>query len=60
MRQLLKDLAKERLIQSEAEEVCLKPWLDHERFNFAYTDAMQAMLTLGMIYGVDPSTTCLF
>jgi hypothetical protein len=60
LNQVLKDLRKEATWQGETEEMHLKPWLNYEKFLDTYTDAMQAVLTLALIYGVEPGTACLF
>ena len=60
LNQLMKDLRKEASWQHDTENMHLKPWLDHAKFVQTYTDAMQAVLTLALIYGVEPGTACLF
>ena len=60
LNQLMKDLQKEAAWQLNTENTHLKPWLDEEKFLQTYTDAMQAVLTLALIYGVESGTACLF
>lgn len=57
---LMRDLGKEISWQEESLRTVFKPHIPVDRFREVYTDTVQAVLALGLIYGVETSTACLF
>ena len=56
----MRDLNKEIHWQEETSRTVFKPHIPVDRFREVYTETVQAVLALGLIYGVETSTACLF
>ena len=56
----MRDLNKEIHWQQETSRTLFKPHIPVDRFREVYTETVQAVLALGLIYGVETSTACLF
>ena len=56
----MRDLNKELRWQQETSRTVFKPHIPVDRFREVYTETVQAVLALGLIYGVETSTACLF
>ena len=56
----MRDLNKEIHWQEETSRTLFKPHIPVDRFREVYTETVQAVLALGLIYGVETSTACLF
>ena len=57
---LMRDLNKEMSWYEETSRTVFKAHIPVDRFREVYTDTVQAVLALGLIYGVETSTACLF